>query len=74
MCYTGDMKIAQPDILKTLNIPRRNVPKGILNAVGMFKGREKQILKELRDGRNEWEKRLLRQWKLGLKERKHVAR
>ena len=67
------MKTAQTDIIKTLNIPKRGVPKGILDAVGMLKGREKQILKELRVGRDEWEKRLLRQWKLGLKGRKHVA-
>lgn len=69
------MKTAQrKDILKTLGIPKRAVPKGILNAMGIFKGREKQILKELRAGRNEWEKRLARQWKLGLRGRKHVAR
>ena len=65
---------ANTSITKQLRLPETRPSKRLLDAIGMFKGREKKILRELRAGRDEWEKRLLRQWKLGLKGRKHVAR
>jgi len=59
-------QMKKKNVLTELRIPKRKLPEGLVQAVGLLKGKRRQMEAHLRTIRREWARREEKEWRLGL--------